>query len=165
MATHQPVVFHLALPENGLFTLRFRFPKSFVSLGVEESDLTAAAERVLPSSPSVDTLQEWGALVEDVARDALKHAGVEAGLPKAFRGRCRPLKPLRQPVHSAIKPASNGDYNPPVEVITMATRRKVKQLRRVDSLFQRLVKFERRGATTICTKQELYAEWQAILRC
>ena len=163
--THCPVVFRLGLPSHGLFHHKFVFPKSFIPLGLEDDDLASCVGHVLEQYPEPQSLEDWGGLVEEVVSHTLKTKGIAPNLPKAFRGRCKPLKPKLQPIHCAIKPASQGDYNPPVEVITMASRRKVKQQRRIDSLCQRMRRYERIGATTACTKQELSLEWNAILRC
>ena len=162
LPTHQPVHFDIRMPSNGLFCHRLRFPKSFVSLGVSEDDLAKAITAAEPLE-EVATLTEWGAAVESLVEKALQMNSPGATLPKAFKGRCKPAPIVRAPVHLAVKKASSGDYEPPAEVLTMATRRKVKQMRRIDSLLQRVRKLERQGAKTPMTRQEIQHEWNVVL--
>ena len=72
---------------------------------------------------------------------------------------------MKSPMMSPVRKASNGDFNPSCEVVTMASRRKVKQLRRLQSLCQRIQKFEKQGPTTIRTHHEIVQEWLVILQC
>ena len=162
--THCPVVFRLNVPPSGLFQFRSRFPKSFIDFGLNEDDIACSSLAFAESEP--ESLQQWGSMVESVVDATLrdKHPSVRA-LPKSYRGRCKPLKPMKVPILAAIKPASHGDYDPPVEVLTMVSRRRTKQLRRLESFKQRMCKYEKHGATTSTTCDELRAEWHAILSC
>ena len=164
MATHSPVVFRLRIPAAGLFHLRYKFPKSFVDFGLENVDLANAAPLVDVSE--VDSLEGWGKAVEPTVDQALRqsHPAVSS-LPRSYRGRCVPLQPKKFPIQSSVRVASHGDYEPPGEVVTMPTRRKVKQLRRIDSLKQRMISFEKRGAKYPGVKDQLVDEWQAIVHC
>ena len=165
LATHRPVCFRLRIPSNGLHCHRLRFPKSFVDLGITEEDLELAVQSMQPL-PEISSLREWGELVESVVDTALRSSDVGVPhLPKAYRGRCVPVKPLQMPIHSPVRKASHGDYEPKFEVVSFASRRKVKQMRRIDSLVNRLKKLETMGPSTPTTLQEIQHEWEVILRC
>ena len=85
-------------------------------------------------------------------------------LPKRFRGRCQPRKIVNVPVYSATKTARCGEYNPLFEVSTMRTKRRVKQMRRLQSLYRRMGKHDSLQ-TDHPKHQQMVEEWTAILRC
>ena len=164
-ATHRPVVFRLKIPQGRLFNTRIRFPRSFVELGLNEDEIRDAADEICPHV-TPQTLEEWGAVVEQVFDRAIaKHHPQLANLPAAFRGRCKPGGIVKCPINSPVKKASDGDFEPRVEVLTMKTRRKIKQLRRLDSFFHRMNKYEKQGAHTPQTFVELQQEWSTIRKC
>ena len=105
------------------------------------------------------TLEDWGQQIEFAADLAIRHSAPHAFsvqyLPKAYRGRCQERQPVKVPFASHMKQARQGEYNPECEVLTMATKRCVKQLRRVQSLQRRLSKYESKGTTWFRTEVEL----------
>ena len=111
------------------------------------------------------TIEQWGESFEHVVEHALAHRNPPQQLPHSYRGRCKQPKLVKSPMMSPVRKASNGDFNPSCEVVTMASRRKVKQLRRLQSLCQRIQKFEKQGPTTIRTHHEIVQEWLVILQC
>ena len=155
LATHKPVIFTLNVPRNGLFTRHFRYPKQFVTLGIE--DLHSAAIAAEPFLGATRTNEDIGDMIEDVLDVAVSensHILCFNQLPAAFGGRCKPQSPKSFPVHLAIRPGRPGDFEPSVEVMTMTMRRQVKQVRRVQPL-----------DVTPATMQELVTEWQVICKC
>ena len=64
---------------------------------------------------------------------------------------------------SSVRKASHGDFEPKSEIVSVATRKKVKQLRRLQSFGQRLRKLEAQGPSTSTTLLEIEQEWRAIL--
>ena len=89
-ATHCPVVFELTLPGHTLFQHKLRLPKSFVDLSVEDDALQQVSDS--QTFQQVTNLQEWANTVEDLVDKALKQGhGSKPALPKAYRGRCRPM--------------------------------------------------------------------------
>ena len=84
------------------------------------------------------TIEQWGESFEHVVEHALAQRNPPQQLPHSYRGRCKQPKLVKSPMMSPVRKASNGDFNPSCEVVTMASRRKVKQLRRLQSLCQRI---------------------------
>ena len=161
-ATHRPVIFRLKLPKGRLFKTRLRFPRSLHELGLSQDEINLSAERICATA-APESLEQWGKLVEDVFDDAVSrcHPSLKA-LPKSFRGRCQDGGIVKCPINSSVRKARDGDFEPHTEVLTMKTRRLVKQLRRLDSFFHRVKKFESQGPTTVRTFSELKLEWKAI---
>ena len=161
-ATHSPVIFDLDIQGPSLFTSKFRLPRQLTEFSLETSELQKALDFLQPSSP--DTLESWGETFEAVVDFALRNREASQALPASHKGRCKPTKVIKCPVMSPVRKASNGDFEPQCEVVSVASRRKIKQLRRIQSLGQRLRKLEAQGPSTPRTLFELQMEWQAILR-
>eukprot|EP00435_Cladocopium_sp_Y103_P031817 s28_g8.t1 len=111
------------------------------------------------------TIQEWGQAIESNIDFCLKQGhGSKPRLSPAFRGRCQQVKFVRNPVMLPTKVACPGSYEPSCEVVSITTRRKVTQVRRLESLWRRLKKLESQGPTTDKTLAEITCEWKAVLR-
>ena len=161
-ATHSPVIFDIDIQGQSLFTSKFRLPQQLVEFSLEVEELQSALESLQPATP--DTLECWGETFEDVVDLALRQRCPPQFLPLSHKGRCKPTKVIKCPIMSPVRKASQGDYEPQSEIVTVATRRKIKQLRRIQSLGQRLRKFENQGPSSATTFSELQLEWRAILR-
>lgn len=168
-ATHRPVTFTLQPPDQGLFRQIFRYPKQIVQLGIEHLEEAANDSRNWRCKPN--TIEEIGVMFEEVADHALYLQSQQDStrglrtLSSAYRGRCQPQQPKQKPIHAAIRHARNGDYEPSCEVLTMKTRQKVKQLRRIQSFCLRLKKYENGIDIKPSTFHELSLEWAAICKC
>ena len=162
-ATHSPVVFDIDIQGPAIFVQKFRMPKQLVDFSLEPQELESAFCQLQPNSTS--TIEAWGETFENVVAHALSQRDPPQVLPASYKGRCKPPRLTKTPVMSPVRKASQGDYNPTCEVITISSRRKVKQLRRLQSLCQRLRKFEKCGASTDSTLKELSQEWLSVLRC
>eukprot|EP00435_Cladocopium_sp_Y103_P074345 s105_g48.t1 len=163
-ATHAPVLFQIDLPGHNLFSLHLRFPKSFVELCIDDQDWTDMTDQQCDLS-SATTIEEWGRAVEKQVDATLrKGRGSVPRLSRAYRGRCQNVRFVKCPIGSPTKKAWLGSFEPTTEVVSMSTRRQVTQVRRIESLQQRLAKFARQGPTTPNTLTELQQEWKAILR-
>ena len=167
--THHPVIFDFAFPSQGLFRHRLKFPRQFVELGLNEHDFAMAFEDNQHSFETPNSLEEWGICLEKLADIAVKNSpSLQTQgfyqLPASFRGRCQAKHVTKCPVQSSIKKAWDGVYEPSTEVLTMATRRKITQLRRIQSLMRRLFKIRDLTLISTQTYQELKNEWNAILK-
>eukprot|EP00435_Cladocopium_sp_Y103_P066590 s251_g28.t2 len=164
LATHRPVHFQITLPGQTLFMRHLRFPKSLVDLGMMDKDWDNLHD-MTGSLAQATTIQEWGQAMEDNVNAALHQGkGNVDRMNRSFRGRCQPVRFVRCPVMSSTKKARNGCFEPSTEVLTIATRRKVTQVRRLESLHRRLQKAEKTQDVNQKTKNELQQEWMAILR-
>ena len=160
LATRRPVVFHLSVPTHGLFHLKVDMPKSFLELGVSEEDLSNAVATMAPLRNAA-SLEDWGLLVEEVVDKALAISRSVPSLPKAYRGRCKPFRLKKSPIQSPVKRASTTSRC--LKSNAMATRKKIKQLRRIYSLKSRLKKFESATSPSDGLFNDLCLEWSAIV--
>ena len=101
--------------------------------------------KFVASFDGVSTLQQWGVAVENGVDSVLRDGHHEpwTSLPKSHRGRCQPVEFVRSPFNSPVKAACPGSFEPSSEIITVRTRRQVKQVRRLESLYRRISKWER----------------------
>ena len=164
-ATHAPVLFRLAVPPSGLVTRSLRYPKSFVDLNISDMDFAN-----MPDHDDVfqqaQTIEDWGQALEHCVHRTLQEGkGTVTGLSKAYRGRCQPSQIITSPITSPVRVACPGSYEPSTEVLTIATRRKVTQVRRVESLWRRLSKMEK-SDTPLSPEilRGIHQEWKAVHR-
>ena len=161
-AAHAPVTFDLELPCSSLYLARIRHPRSFVELSLPD-DIFSQVD-VAHCFTDVTTLEEWGHAVENCYDTVLRAGhGPLPSLPKAFRGRCKPLKIVKCPVVSPTKQACPGSYEPSTEGITIASRKKVTQVRRLESFHRRLLKWDG-SQFDFRVYEQLLQEWNAIMR-
>ena len=167
---HQVVVFDLNVPAHHLHTFHLPLPRTWVDLDLDYKHMPAAYDHASNCLGTPTSLMEWGNTVECAVDCAYRQAQLAAGihptlvkpLPKSYRGRCKPRKPERTPKVLLTKLARTGDYAYNGEIIRRATQAKVKQVRRVQSLYGRL---RAAGKDVSFSKfHELQAEWLAILR-
>ena len=141
-SVHAPVVFSIKLPQVALFRHHFTLPRSFMEFAPTKQDLAEAHQKITGHNPPPTTLEEWGFEVESTVDQWLAYKGpalgIPSALPRAFRGRCTELKLQSKPVVSNVRSGRQGDYEPPDEILSHKTKRKVKQHRRIESLLRRL---------------------------
>lgn len=166
--THRPVALSFCFPIKPILTKVLRQPKTWIGLGVDQEDI----QKVMPLLATCDaptTLEEWGKQVEFAVDLAIQHAKPctfpVSKLPKKYRGRCMPCSPVKTSLTSQLRPARNGEYDPENEVFCIATKRCIKQLRRIQSLQRRMKKVETEGCVWFRAQQELQTEWKKILHC
>ena len=164
-AAHSPVTFDLIFPGDTLFMHRLSLPTSFVSLDLDV-DAWVAMD-LSDSFQDISSLEDWGRAVEESVDIALRAGlGSQPALTKQYRGRCQIMKVTKKPVCSPCKQAPPGSYEPSTEVTTMACRRQVKQVRRLESLYRRLQKHAHVVFADLPPRiqNQLLEEWYAITR-
>eukprot|EP00438_Fugacium_kawagutii_P034410 Skav207745 [mRNA] locus=scaffold362:495056:499741:- [translate_table: standard] len=161
-ATHQPVIYKLCIPVHGFHKVKYRQPRHLDDLQLTADELQAAQARV---TDQPTTIEAWGEYFEKVV-DAALHArrgqpGAICRLPKAYRGRCRKPSLIKCPFLAPVKDARHGEYTPAVECVTLPTRRKIKQLRRLSSFMYRVRKHWQQQAPPSLDMQK---EWFTIVQ-
>ena len=169
-ATHAPVLFSLQLPKPDVYRCKLSMPTTWVELGVESEHLAQAYQELSNQLPLPNTLEEWGQYHEAIVDHAVRTLYQQNScgpmhLTRKYRGRCLPRTPKKMPVYSPVKNARSGEYSPSFETLTMATKRKITQARRIQSLQRRLVHFEKNGRKNEQTVPGLHQEWNKILAC
>ncbi len=167
-ATHRPVLFTLRLPGNGLFKTTLRFPKQIVETCVDTEQLESAFQAGSFGTSQPSSLEEWGMQFENCVDVALRAQFAQqpmghSCLPKAFRGRCQPTKFIKAPIHIPIKKGWTGHFEPNCEVSSFKAKQMVTQTRRLQSLWNRLSKWEHSEFSDV-TFEQLRQEWRAITR-
>ena len=169
-ATHAPVLFSLQLPKPDVYRCKLNMPSTWVELGLEKDHLRRAYQELGHQLPQPSSLEEWGQYHEAIVDHGVRtlHHQNSSGpthLKKKYRGRCMPRTPKKMPVFSPVKNARSGEFSPNFEILTMATKRKITQVRRIQSLHRRLVHFDKQGQKNDQTIPGLHQEWNKILAC
>ena len=164
-ATHAPVLFDLKLPGSTIYMRRLKMPKQLVSLNLDDDAFDTPG--ISECFRNVQTLEGWGQAVEGAVDIALRAGkGSEPVLTKAYMGRCRPLKIVKSPVFSPVKPACESCYEPSTEAVTITARRRVKQVRRLEAFHRRLQKAKASPVSwsvDLRLKDQFLQEWKTII--
>ena len=110
--------------------------KSFVDLNMSETDF-----QQMPDHDDVflqaQTIEDWGRALEHCVHGTLQAGkGSISALTQAYKGRRLPPKVVTSPITSPVRVACQGSYEPSTEVLSISFRRKVTQVRRVESLLE-----------------------------
>lgn len=167
--THQVVLFKTKIPVRDLHALHLPLPKTWADLPLNSEHFPDAYNAAVCKLGTPKTLTEWGTAIECAVDAVYKTTQLENGvsphavkaLPQAYRGRCRPRKPERVSKLLLTKVGRPGDFAARHEVARHSTLRKIKQVRRIQSLHGRLVAAHK---NPLFNKWfDLHLEWQAIL--
>ena len=168
--THQVVTFRLQIPADVQYAQCLQLPRTWVELNIDSQYIPEAYEHANHVLGSPQDLREWGATVECAIDCAHRQTQLALGthplavqpLSKAYRGRCCPGKPRQIQRALLTKVARPGDFSSGDEIARYATLHKVKQVRRVQALYNRMkVVLSQLGFDKW---HELHLEWNAILR-
>ena len=179
--SHAPVLLTFSMPQHNPCKQLWRKPASWMEFSPSAPDMEnhysnmrGAVEASIDSCASRDELDAaflcWASTVEEAVsqaidcghkRDPIKNPA--SFLPKRARGRCTYRFVKAQPLHVALPAGRQGDYNPPDEALSMRSRLKVKQVRRLQAFLRHLCKARQTCnesvGTTTCS---LIREWHAI---
>ena len=172
-AGHHPLCFRVNLPVCQLTKQKWKLPQSWLGLSpdpllINDAYIPMRSEdgtwdaTVLNAPQTV--LQLWSSKIEASVHAALKQQHAKDpveypynGLPKSFRGRCKPRKLVQMPLPKATKTAWKGHYTPSTDSGSIFIRQRTKQIRRIQSLKRRIFSFRSEQI------DQLWEEWQAIL--
>ena len=180
-AGHNPLVFTLTIPGEPLCKQQCRFPDSWLSYQPDQKLVadcyTFSVEKLPPESfdaqqPDIQVdhaLTRWSQAVEKAVSAAISFQHQSdpekfpmSKLPCSSRGRCKPMKVVQTPFSRTISKAWDGQYTPAIDKAPMKLRQQTRQLRRIQSLNQRLQKWQCRKLPPEVFVQ-LMDEWFAIL--
>lgn len=168
--THSPVVLTLQTQQQQPTRPKLAMPKTFLDFDVPKEIFVRMAEEHTPQQTL--TLEQWGAHVEEVYSLAMQDPCTrEQGhhqpdqLPRAYRGRCQPSEPINMPYPCTAKSSRQGEYQPDQEITQFGARKKLKQYRRLQSLYQQIVAHQADDEMKWYRSQNaLHTEWKTILR-
>ena len=168
---HRPIRAHFSFPGVQLLQPKWKLPRSFADLHVDPTRLADAyaanaPRNIVPTADNAEQhLRDWSSCVEHSVDKAIAdHHSADplhqprASMPGSYQGRCVPVEVRQQPVANPIRPGRHNDYQPPGEAMTMRSRHRVRQLRRIQSLLKRLQSQREQSHA------ELSAEWRAICK-
>ena len=179
---HDPLCFRMRLCSARPCPQVWDLPRPWTGLGVTKQDFEDAFQ---PHCPKLLQQAQACASVDDVAKALLdfsvacetavdtavrlKHQQDPVRFPaphltRHYRGRCADRKTLKRELPSIARPDRQGGYTPDEEVTSVLGRLKVRQVRRVATLYKGLVKYHREGATSTSLRSQLLREWRAIDR-
>ena len=165
---HDPVVITFDLPDTQMFQTCIRMPKPWTQLPIDASALQELTDQ--HGWPECQTIPEWCQTAEYFVDCVIltQHARDPANcplaqVPRAFKGRGQHVAPKKFPLQTQVKKGRQGDYEPPGEVYAINTKRKVTQLRRIQSLRRQLQKRPLTPACPLSRQEQLQLEWNAIV--
>ena len=149
ISVHRPAQAFFQLPKEQIKALRWRLPKDFAGLGLNLSQLDEAyveanpEPRVESARKTKDELIDWTRKLEKTIDSAIarQHSSDPVlhpfpGLPKASKGRCIKRRAIMLPIANPCRHARHNDYQPPGEAVTIRSKHRVRQARRLRSLLQ-----------------------------
>eukprot|EP00438_Fugacium_kawagutii_P001283 Skav218600 [mRNA] locus=scaffold3628:123125:127939:+ [translate_table: standard] len=169
--THHVPTFTLKIPFKQHMMRTLVMPSSWIDLAIEQDYIHESYTVVCSQEPTPDSLETWANQVEhavDLAyrktqqRDFGCSWNRTTGLPRKYRGRCKPRAPVLQARKLLTRMGRLGDYQPCSEIVRFATAHQVRQARRVKSLLGLLSKAANQQPSRpppACA----WPEWQAIL--
>ncbi|CAE7944911.1 unnamed protein product, partial [Symbiodinium sp. KB8] len=157
--SHAPMRLHLRMPGSSPARWIWPLPKTFNGLLLEPKSLASvyasvaaplasAFQAAVPEISPGDKLRLWSAAVEDsVSRAIRQEHQLEGGrqnlrgLPRACTGRCKPVKRIKAQKPCLPRQGRHGDPAPFDEDTSVLGRQRLRQLRRLVTFGQGLVKF------------------------
>ena len=116
-----------------------------------------------------EALTQWTNSVENSVDWAIKQQHEEepdkfpaSCLPKKARGRARPNKIVKKPDFVCMKTACHGQYNLTTTTTSILLTQKVRQVRRIQSLYYRVSKLQQIENGLQVHQIQLQREWKAI---
>ena len=169
--SHRPIRAHFAFPAVQLLQPKWKLPRSFADLHVDPARFADAYAAIAPGTIVTNAdnaeqhLREWSFCVEKSVDKAIADHHSDdplrqprSSLPGCYQGRCVPVEVRQKPTANPIRPGRHNDYQPPGEAMTMRSRHRVRQLRRIQSLLKRIQSQREQSFA------DLSAEWQAICK-
>ena len=174
ISVHRPIQAFFQFPNEQIESMRWRLPKDFAGLGLTQSQLDAAYVEANPE-PHVDcakykhdALIEWTSNLEKtIDRPITRRHNNDPvlnpfpGLPIASKGRRSKRRAVMMPIASPCRQDRHNDYQPPGEAVTIRSKQRVRQARRLRSLLQLRSKYGNHPPDRI--EKQMQDEWRAAL--
>ena len=171
---HSPLLITFKAPQEGPKGRILVQPHSFAKLRIDRRQWEvryAALPKTGRRGSVLEQFRQWTSDVEKSLEHTMREQTEQPAqrLTKRMLGRCGGINLQQAQPTYAPKSARDGGYEPPDEVFALQTRLKVRQVRRLQTLY-RAVKFQ--GGETFrclpCSRQsarvaQSHLEWKAIL--
>ena len=171
-AGHNPLIVTMQVPQQPIFRTTWRLPKTWIELGPQteliERHFAVTNENDCPPNYECP-LEAWSKTVEQSVHLALQEQHHEdplkfpvLGLSRKYRGRCKKRGVVQTPNPISVKQAWGGHYTPQTDHPSIHLKQLTKQIRRIQSLKHRVLKYERQG-NFMHQEDQLMEEWSKIL--
>ena len=172
---HDPIIFHLTIPDEQPMTQNWNLPSSWLQYEpdpvlVEKAFLQNWTPPTSSNSESSlsDALKLWAMTCETAVDIAIKQQHCDNPekfpqkcLPAKAKGRNQPRRLVKKPI-TCVSKACEGQYNPQIEMASFRLNHWIRQLRRLQSLQNRIRKLQNLEVIWTDTHQQLQQEWIAI---
>ena len=177
---HDPVEITLDIPFRRQCKQIFKSPKTWIHYEPEKHRVAHhfkqfAQNKGLPidaidTALQPDALKLWAKGIEEAVQKAIVEQHCEdperfpqTHLPKECLGRDKDPKLIKKSPKVPIAKACAGQYTPPAEVVTFRIKMKTRQVRRLQTLKNRLAKLSQTWNQNDDTSRSLQDEWRAIV--
>ena len=172
---HDPVIFHLSIPLEQPMTQNWNLPSSWLQYE-PDAELVELAFLQQWKPPTIannesslsDALKLWATTCEHAVDWAIRkqhHDNPEKYpqkcLPAKAKGRNQSRSIVKKPI-TCVSKACEGQYNPQIETASFRLNHWIRQLRRLQSLQNRIRKLQHLETIWTDTHQQLQQEWIAI---
>ena len=181
---HDPVLCTFQLPGHLPVTHTIKHPATWTSFDPQKEYISIAFEyhaktKGLPIMPDdnfatnnlEESLIQWTKAVEQSVDWAIRMQHIEnpdkypaKKLPKNAQGRAKQCKIVKKPLLSCLRPACQGQYTPQTTGFSIQLSQKVRQVRRIQSLYFRWQKLSQLENGYREHHLQLQQEWKSILK-
>ena len=181
---HDPVICTFQLPGDLPDTQTIKHPATwttydpnpeYVAIAFEyyakKKGLPISSEDQLSCDTLTDALVQWTTLVENSVDWAIRQQHSDDPkkfpapmLPKNCKGRAKQKKIVHKPAFSWMKNACQGQFNLQHPATSIRLTQKVRQVRRIQSLYYRMTKLQQIENYFASHHTQLQGEWKAILQ-
>ena len=181
---NDPVICTFQLPGNLPETLTVKHPATWIPFDPQTEYISIAFEKYakqkglplvqqdhMKPNDLADALIQWTEAVEQSVDWAIKMQHADnpekypaEKLPRNARGRAKQQKIVKKPLISCLKSSCEGQYTPKTNGHTVLLAQKVKQVRRIQSLYYRWTKLQHLENAYVEHRLQLQQEWKSILK-
>ena len=181
---HDPVICTFQLPGDLPATQTVKHPATWIPFDPQTDYMAIAYEYYakkkgipiiqqdhMKSKDLADALIQWTEAVEQSVDWAIRMQHADnpekypaTHLPRNARGRAKQQKIVKKPLISCLKPSCEGQYTPKTNGHTVLLAQKVKQVRRIQSLYYRWTKLQHFENAYVEHRLQLQQEWKSILK-
>ena len=151
---HAPLLVTLKVLHERPYVMKWNMPMSWKNLQIQSVLVQGQYEKMIFKHNFDEQIQDesldfdelihrWSKICENSVDQALKEHHIidpsnqhHKGLPQKYRGRCCPRQRVKKQMQNPVMYANDGSYNPTTLAFTVIAKQKVKQVRRIQSLYR-----------------------------
>ena len=179
--SHSPMVVTFDLPQQKPSIFKWNMPRSWKELHIPDCLVHSNYVKCVKDSELIQNIHDenqgfeenilyWSQLCEKAIGDALKeHHAIDPlnqplkHLPKAYKGRCIKREKVEVIHQNPVRYASDGGFNPNSVSYSVKSKQKVKQVRRIQSLYRSMDNYFKE--TNAPPSYDRYLQWKGEWKC